>query len=191
MSGKLFIISAPSGAGKTSLIHHSLDRLREEHAISRVVTYTTKQPRKGEAVEGVDYYFVTQAEFEQKIGEGFFIEWSLAYGHYYGTPSSLRHRLAEGHSYILIVDRQGAQRIKEIIPEAILIWIYTKNLEVLKQRLILRGGENQEEVMRRLSLAVSEIEQEVIRPFYNYHVLNEDFYETLDKLCEIFKKFLK
>jgi guanylate kinase len=190
MSGKLFVISAPSGAGKTTLVRHTIERLRESHAISRVVTYTTKAPREGEALQGVDYHFLSQADFEKKIGEGFFIEWSCAYGHYYGSPYSLVTRMAEGHSCVLIVDRVGAGRIKEQIPEAILIWIYTSSLEVLKQRLIKRGGESPEQVERRLELALSEIEQEAIRPSYNFHVLNEEFYESLEKMCEIFKLFL-
>jgi guanylate kinase len=190
MSGKLFVISAPSGAGKTTLVQHSLERLRESCVISRVVTYTTKEPREGEAVQGVDYHFISQAEFEKKIGEGFFIEWSSAYGHYYGSPSSLVEYMAKGHSFILIVDRAGAGRIKEAIPEAVLIWIYTSSIEVLKKRLIARGGDSPEQIEKRLALAVSEIEQETVRPSYNFHVLNEDFYESVEKLCEIFKLFL-
>jgi len=190
MSGKLFVISAPSGAGKTTLVRHVIERLQETHSISRVVTYTTKAPREGEAVEGVDYHFLSQADFEKKIGESFFIEWSCAYGNYYGSPSSIVTRMAEGHSFVLIVDRAGAQRIKEQIPEVILIWIYTSSLEVLKQRLIKRGGESPEQIVRRLEIALEEIEQESVRPSYNFHVLNEDFYESLEKLYEIFKLFL-
>ena len=190
MSGKLFVISAPSGAGKTTLVRHILELLQGTYSISRVVTYTTKTPREGESVEGVDYHFVSQEEFERKIGESFFIEWSCAYGHYYGSPSFVKAKMAEGHSHILIIDRLGAARIKEVIPDAILIWIYTSSLEVLKQRLEQRGGESAEQVAARLKLAVSEIEQEALRPAYNFHVLNEDFYESVAKLCEIFKKFL-
>lgn len=190
MSGKLFVISAPSGAGKTTLVRHSIERLQESHAISRVVTYTTKVPRKGEAVEGVDYYFISQADFEKKIGEGFFIEWSCAYGNYYGSPYSIVTHMAEGRSCVLIVDQAGASRIKEQVPEAVLIWIYTSSIEVLKQRLIKRGGESPEQVARRLELALLEIEQEAVRRVYNFHVLNEEFYESLEKLCEIFKLFL-
>ena len=191
MSGKLFVISAPSGAGKTTLVRHSIERLQEFHSISRVVTYTTKVPREGEAAEGVDYHFLSQADFEKKIGEKFFIEWSSAYGHYYGSPISIAGRLAEGHSCILILDRAGAARVKEQMPEAVLIWIYTSSLEVLKHRILKRGGESPEQVERRLEIAMLEIEQEAIRPSYNFHVLNEDFYESLEKLCEIFKLFLK
>lgn len=190
MSGKLFVISAPSGAGKTTLVRYGVERLRESHAISRVVTYTTKVPREGEAQQGVDYYFLSQADFEKKIGENFFIEWSCAYGDYYGSPNSIVNRMAEGHSCVLIVDRAGASRIKEQIPEAVLVWIYTPSLEVLKQRLIKRGGESPEQIARRLELAMSEIEQELVCPVYNFHVLNEDFCESLEKLCEIFKLFL-
>jgi guanylate kinase len=190
MSGKLFIISAPSGAGKTTLVRHSLAALQENYSIVRIVTYTTKSPRIGEDVSGKDYYFLARADFEQKIAEGYFLEWSLAYGHYYGTPASVLERLKQKESCVLILDRAGALRIKDLFPEAILIWIYTSSMDVLKQRLEFRASENQEEVERRLSIAVSEIEQERLRPAYNFHVLNEDFYESVAKLHEIFMFFL-
>jgi len=190
MAGKLFIISAPSGAGKTTLVQYILERLQKEHAISRVVTYTTKPARQGESVQGVDFYFVSQAEFEQKIAEGFFIEWSLAYGYYYGTPTSVKEMLLQGRSHILIVDRAGAKQIKEAIPQAVLIWIYTANLNVLKNRIEARGGESPEQIAHRLALAVTETEQEAERPYYDFHILNEDFYESGEKLYEIFIFFL-
>lgn len=190
MSGKLFVVSASSGAGKTTLVKHSIERLRETHAIFRVVTYTTKAPREGEALEGVDYYFISPADFEKKIGEGFFLEWSCAYGDYYGTPKSLESDLAVGRSAVLIVDRAGAHRIKELMPGAILIRIYTQNIEVLRQRLLKRGCEF-DRVEQRLALAVLETEEEATKKVYDFHVLNDDFCETLEKLCEIFNFFLK
>lgn len=190
MSGKLFVVSAPSGAGKTTLIKHAVEHLSGSYKVDRVVTYTTKEPRPGEALQGVDYHFVSQGAFEEMINAGFFIEWSTVYGAYYGSPATVLQGMLEGHSYILIIDRAGAERVKKVVPHAILIWIYTSNIEVLRQRLLKRAGESGDLVAKRLALAVSEIEREAMYPLYDFHLLNEDFFESLAKLCEIFKKFL-
>ncbi len=191
MSGKLFIISAPSGAGKTTLVKHALKRLNLDHAISRVVTYTTKTPREKEAVHGQDFYFISQAEFEQKITQGYFIEWSNAYGNYYGSPASIVEHMVRGESLIIILDRAGALQIKEKIPEAVLIWIYTSSIAVLRNRLEARASEVPEQVESRLRLAEKEIQAEDMHPRYQFHILNDDFYESLDNLCNVFNKILK
>ena len=86
--GKLFIIPAPSGAGKTSLVTALLERIGQSHSLSRVITYTTKMPRSGD-IHGRDYHFLSIDQFEQKIKEDFFLEWSVAYDHYYGSPKNI------------------------------------------------------------------------------------------------------
>ncbi len=191
MSGKLFIISAPSGAGKTTLVKHVLKRLNPEHAISRVVTYTTKSPREKEAVHGQDFYFISQAEFEQKITQEYFIEWSNAYGNYYGSPVSIMKQMARGESLIIILDRAGALQVKEKVPEATLIWIYTSSIDVLRNRLLARASETPKQVECRLMLAKKEIQAEDMHPCYQFHILNDDFYESLDDLYHVFNKILK
>ena len=111
MKGTLFVISAPSGAGKTTLVREVLDRLRAELGLMRVITHTSKQPRTGE-VQGVDYHFLSEEEFKQKIEEEFFIEHSTVYGAYYGVAKALFKKLDEGIHHIAIVDRAGAASLK-------------------------------------------------------------------------------
>src|SRR3990167_6495680 len=103
MIGKIFIISAPSGAGKSTLVAATLANLEKEWPIERVVTYTSKNPRNNE-VPGQDYHFIKVDEFERRIKQGFFLEWSNAYGTYYGSPRSIVNQVANGYSYIGIID---------------------------------------------------------------------------------------
>jgi guanylate kinase len=184
MSGSLFIISAPSGAGKTSLIHAMLDELKSTYAIERAVTYTTKMPRAGE-VDGKDYHFVSQEFFEQKIKEGFFLEWSTDYSAYYGTPVDIKKILEGGTSLILIIDRRGAQQILAQIPSARAIWIYTADLEELKRRLRGRGTEDEGQIAHRFEQAKIEIDLENKESLYHYHVLNDNFLKAAERLKEI------
>src|SRR5437879_4794715 len=107
MIGKLFVISASSGAGKTTLVTAIITHMGGHVNLERVVTYTTRTPAPGD-VPGVDYHFVTPAQFQEKIAAGFFMEWSTAYGHYYGSPRSVLDEVAAGNSRILILDRAGA-----------------------------------------------------------------------------------
>ena len=104
MSGKLFIVSAPSGAGKTSLVDEILTRLRPKCPIDRCVTYTSREIRPGEQ-EGVDFCYVSPQEFEKRVQEGFFLEWSKEYEHYYGSPRQVENELRNGNSRILVIDR--------------------------------------------------------------------------------------
>jgi guanylate kinase len=187
--GKLFVISAPSGAGKTSLVNRTLEILGITHRLERVVTYTTRAPRLGD-IHGVDYHFITVADFEIKIEAGFFIEWSLAYGNYYGSPRSHVEQLAQGRSFIMILDRAGARAVKQAYPEVILIWIHIKDREVLRDRLVARGQENAEQLVYRLALAQQEIAQEKDEKLFQHHVLNDDFESALKDLKDIILGFL-
>lgn len=173
MKGKLFIISAPSGAGKTTLVHRVLKELENEIALERVITYTTKEPRAGEK-EGHDYHFVSREEFDQLLKQGFFMEHSKAYVDYYGSPALVIQGLSRGISYILIVDRIGAQDIVKRVPSAISIWIEAPSMEILKMRLTARGTESSEKVERRLFRAQQEIALEKRSPFYMYHMINDE-----------------
>lgn len=181
MSGSLFVVSAPSGAGKTSLIHAVLTDLKSSHEIQRVVTYTTKKPRAGE-VDGKDYHFISKELFEKLAKEGFFLEYSTDYAAYYGTPADISLKLAQGISLVLIIDRRGARQIVAKMPEAVLIWIDAPGLQELERRLRGRGTETESQISYRLEQAKIEIEQESRESLYPYHILNDNFLSAAQHL---------
>lgn len=182
--GTLFVVSAPSGAGKTTLINSILADLKSEFALERVITYTTKEPREGE-VPGKDYHYISKDQFEMKVKEGFFLEWSTDYRAYYGTPADIRPALELGTSQILVIDRRGAQQVLAQIPEAVLIWLHTIDLAVLEQRLRNRGTESEGQIVYRISRAKIEIEAEYSKRLYAYHILNDVFDEAFMQLKSI------
>lgn len=189
-NGKLFVVSAPSGAGKTTLVRMVCDRIGEQCQLKQVITYTTKKPRIGEQ-NGKDYHFLSRVAFERKIAEGFFIEWSAAYEHYYGSPRHILADLEKGLSYIVVVDRAGARSILEKYSGAVLIWIYTQNIEVLAQRLQTRKTEDNAQIIKRLKLAEQEIVDERINSLFDYHVLNDDLESACGSIKSILLKELK
>lgn len=190
MNGKLFIVSAPSGAGKTTVVNNVLSIIPAHYNIERVITYTSKAPRLNE-IQGHDYHFISKQEFERKITESFFLEWSDAYGNYYGTPSYIKDHLNDGRSFILIIDRVGAQKLIRHIPEAILIWLYTQDISVLENRLKLRKTENEEQILKRLSLAIQEIEEECKNSLYPHKILNDRLENAVQMMELIIKNELK
>ncbi len=188
--GRLFVVSAPSGAGKTTLVNEVVRRMGDSCPLERVVTYTTKPARSGEGRQGIDYHFITNEEFEAKIAGNFFLEWSGAYGHYYGSPRHVLDEVAQGLSRILILDRAGARQVKEAYAQAVLIWIYTKDIEVLRARLLGRGTDSAEQIVRRLALACEEIQQEQRAPFYEHYVLNDSIGSAISDFEVLIKKAL-
>ncbi|HZW60896.1 MAG TPA: guanylate kinase [Candidatus Babeliales bacterium] len=180
MVGKLFIVSAPSGAGKTSLVTRVLSDLKSQWPVERVITYTSKTPRPGE-VDGRDYHFITPLQFEAKIKEEFFLEWSVAYGTYYGSPRSILDGLKKGRSYITILDRAGARAVSEIVPEAVLIWIHTPTIDILKERLRSRGQDSDASIEKRMDLAKLELEDEAKNKLFRYHILNDNFENAVEE----------
>lgn len=150
----MFVISAPSGAGKTTLCNRivgTIDGLRES------VSYTTRQPRTGE-VNDRDYTFVTEAEFRSRIGKGDFLEWAVVHGNLYGT-SRLRIEgiLKDGFDVLLDVDVQGARQIRNSCSAGAYIFILPPSMEVLRDRLEKRGSNTPEDMEKRLARAVEEI----------------------------------
>lgn len=188
MAGTLFIISAPSCAGKTTLLRELCKGEMGKH-VTQYVTYTTKKPRHGD-VQGKDFHFISVEEFERKLAEGFFIEWSNTYVHYYGTPRSIIDDLHAGISYIIILDRLGARKMAQVVPQAILIWVYVSDVYQLQERIRLRGQDCLEQISLRLSLAQLEMEEEKVNSFYTYHVKNDDFPLALGQLKGIIKKYI-
>jgi len=182
--GTLFIVSGPSGVGKTTVVTEFLQQYSKDYEISRVVTYTTKTARSIE-VNGVDYHFITQSEFESKVQEDFFLEWSGEYGACYGSPAHVINEIAIGKSYILIIDRVGAAQIIKKYPHAVLIWIQISSMDELSSRLKSRKTETFEQIQSRLFLAKKEIEQESDFPMYHHYIANDDLKVAIEGLFSI------
>lgn len=182
-SGKLFVVTAPSGAGKTTLVSQVVARLSSEYNLKKVITYTTKQPRPGER-SGIDYHFLKEAEFKNRIGTGFFVEHSTAYGAYYGFPKEVFTFLESGESYIGIVDLDGAASIKSFNSEAILIGIRPPDKRALKERLTGRAEDSEDAIAFRLGLAEGELDR-ITQDFFHYIIVNDVFVEAVDELEQI------
>jgi guanylate kinase len=173
MSGSLFIISAPSGAGKTSLVHAML---ATNPQIDLSVSYTTRAPRKGE-VDGIAYHFVSRDYFIEMAGQGEFLESAEVYGNYYGTSQSwISQENAKDRDILLEIDWQGAAQVRRIFPECISIFILPPSIETLEQRLKGRGTDHSEVINRRLA-AVSEDVAHVAE--FDYVIINDDLDESL------------
>ena len=177
--GIIFILSAPSGAGKTTLING----LRADYPeIGLSVSYTTRGARAGE-VDGRDYRFVTQRQFDAMRAKGQFAEWAKVHSFLYGTPRGpLDRSVQRGRDILLDIDVQGAGKIKRLYPAAVAIFLLPPSLRELARRLALRGTEGRETMRRRLANAQGEIRR-VIE--YDYCVVNRDVYEAVALLRAI------
>ena len=161
--GILFVVSAPSGAGKTSLCR---DAAKSIENLYFSVSHTTRAPRAGET-EGEDYFFVDETLFRKGIDKGHFIEWAEVHGCLYGTSrEQLTHWTEQGKDVILDIDSQGAMTLKQHSEEGVYIYILPPSFDILKQRLIARGSDSKEEISRRLKKAKEEISH-----FHQYHYL--------------------
>jgi len=165
-------------------VNSLIANLGKTHGLERVITYSSKSPRPGE-IDGVDYHFVTPQEFEQKIAQGFFLEWSGAYGNYYGSPKSVADGLERGNSSIMILDRAGARVVAAQVPTAVLIWVTVPSLYILRERLDARGTDSAQTIERRMALAAAEIEDEEKRPIFHHHIVNDEREKALDALIAI------
>lgn len=179
ITGKLYIISAPSGAGKTSLVKqlkNDMDKL----VVS--VSHTTRAMRNGE-VDGIDYFFVSVDAFKAMIEAQAFLEHAQVFDNFYGTAQkTVEANLAQGLDVILEIDWQGAQQVRKMLPDSISIFILPPSIEILKQRLESRGQDNDETIARRMRDAVTEMSH---YPEFDYLVVNDDFDLALNQLKSI------
>jgi len=175
----LVVISAPSGAGKTTICRGLLKR---HDNIRMSISATTRPKAKGER-EGRDYFFMKNEEFETKLEQGWFVEWARVYGHYYGTPvEQVEKYLAQKKVVLFDIDVQGGRAIKKSYPDAAAIFILPPSLNELKRRLKLRKRDSREEMDKRLALALKEIE---MRTKYDYTVVNADVDTTVSQIESI------
>jgi guanylate kinase len=178
--GLLFVVSAPSGAGKTTLCKEIISIVP---GLQQSVSYTTRKPRPGE-VHGRDYFFVDEQQFQDMIQRNEFAEWAPVYGHFYGTPrQALARMMEQGLDVLLEIDSQGAMQIKKRFEDAVYIYIMPPSIEALRLRLQHRAGDSPEEIQRRLQKAREEVWS---YREYHYIVRNDDMKQALKELEAIF-----
>jgi guanylate kinase len=179
MSGNLYIVSAPSGAGKTSLV---TALLKNDPGIALSVSYTTRQPRPGE-VDHREYHFIKEAEFRAMIARDEFLEHAEVHGNLYGTSAPwIRGQTESGHDIVLEIDWQGAQQVRRLIPDAIGIFILPPSIPELERRLRGRGSDSDAVIARRLDSAKDEISH---AGEFEYVIINKDFDTALADLAAI------
>ncbi len=179
MSGSLFIVCAPSGAGKTSLV---TELLKTDPGVRLSVSYTTRAPRSGE-VDGREYHFVAKEKFEAMIAAGGFLESALVHGNYYGTSQAwITEQRAAGSDILLEIDWQGAAQVRRVFPDAIGIFILPPSFETLVSRLNTRGKDAPEVISRRLEAAREEIGHVAE---FDYVIINDKFGDAVNDLVAV------
>jgi guanylate kinase len=174
--GLLFVVSAPSGAGKTSLCHAVTDSLEN---LTHSISYATRKPRSGE-IDGRDYHFVTPERFQEMIEAGDFAEWAEVHSNLYGTSRRvLDDMIAKGIDVILDIDTQGARQIKQKYNNAVYVFIMPPSLGILEERLRNRKSDQEDEIRKRMRRAREEIRDYTM---YDYIIVNHDFDRALAEL---------
>lgn len=183
--GRLFILSGPSGVGKGTLRHVLFEKIP---GLSYSISCTTRKPREGE-IDGVQYRFLDETEFESYISAGKFLEWARVHGHLYGTlRSDVETELEKGRHVVLEIDVQGALQVKEKFPDSIMVFVVPPDLEELEKRLSGRGTEKSETLKTRLLNAKEEI---TFSRSYDYVVVNDKIERAASELTEIFKSEIR
>lgn len=176
--GRLFVVSAPAGTGKSTLVDMIMPDLPHLH---QTVSYTTRAPRKNE-VEGIHYRFVGKEKFENLIKDGVFLEYVNLYGDYYGTPEiEVDQWINKGEDALLVIDIEGMKKIA-LKRKIVSIFILPPNFEVLRERLLNRGTETDETLKKRLEIAKVEIKE---RDLYNYQITNDNLRLAAERLKNI------
>ena len=178
-SGCLFVLAAPSGAGKTSIVRALLER---EPGMRLSISYTTRPPRPGET-DGVDYHFVDEPKFMALKAAGEFLEHAYVHGNWYATSATwLAGEVQAGHDVLLEIDWQGASQVRELIPGSVLVFILPPSLATLRERLEKRGTDSPEVIARRLEAAREEMRH---CGEFDYVIMNQDFARAVDDLSVI------
>ena len=179
MTGKLFVITAPSGAGKTSLIEAVM---RDDPSLKISVSYTTRAPRKGEK-DGLDYHFVDEKTFRAMQRRGEFLESAEVHGNHYGTAKSvILEAIAKGEDLILEIDWQGAQQVRRLYPDCIGIFILPPSVDELERRMRTRGQDSDAVIRRRVDNAREELAH---AGEFKYAIINKDFETARRELAKI------
>ncbi|MDE0054995.1 MAG: guanylate kinase [Gammaproteobacteria bacterium] len=179
VEGRLIVISAPSGAGKTSLVNALLER---DDRLAVSVSHTTRRKRPNE-VDGKHYFFVEQAKFDEMRDQGAFLEHATVFGNAYGTShEAVARTLADGRDVVLEIDWQGAAQVRSRFPDAVSVFVLPPSMDALLDRLTVRGEDGAEEIGRRWRQAVDDISH---YDEFNYVVVNNDFDEAVGKLAGI------
>ncbi|MGA7993070.1 MAG: guanylate kinase [Thermoanaerobaculia bacterium] len=180
--GDLFIVSSPSGAGKTTLIRRVLEDPRIGRSLHFSVSHTTRPPRAGER-DGVEYHFCDEASFRKLEGEGGFLEWATVHGNLYGTSRhEVEPRLGSGVDVLLDIDVQGARQVRSSVPEAVKVMVFPPSREVLEARLRSRASDSPEVVARRLAAAAKEMAE---FGEFDYAIINDGLEPAVDELRSI------
>lgn len=177
--GIQFIVSGPSGGGKTTLAKTMLDKLDN---LRFSVSCTTRTPREDE-IDGRDYKFISQEEFEQMVKEEQFVEHALVHGNYYGTPVD-EFENATGVDLLLDIDVQGASQIRKNYPNAVFCFVLPPSIEILKERLIERNSNGEIDIQRRLDRAREEVDPSILQE-YDYIIINDELDQALEAMSSI------
>lgn len=181
LSGTLYIVSAPSGTGKTSLVNALV---RDTNHLKLSISHTTRKARPKE-IDGYNYHFISEAKFKQMEMAGVFMESAKVFGNFYGTSQdAVQKMLDEGHDVVLEIDWQGAEQIKARFPEAISIFILPPSIQALKDRLDSRGQDSAEVINDRMTKAIAELKH---HHKADYLVINDEFEEALKSMKAIVK----
>jgi guanylate kinase len=178
--GTLYVVAAPSGAGKSSLVNALIARLP---FVYLSISHTTRPMRPGEE-DGEHYHFTTADAFLEQVGEGEFLEHAQVFDNFYGTSQKyVQGQLDAGHDVILEIDWQGAQQVRKLMPGCKSIFILPPSREALQERLEKRQQDSDDVIARRMKDAVSEMSHYAE---FDYLIINDDFYKALDEMCTIF-----